>query len=312
MKVSKLFTRLSIGALLSTVITVAANPAQAASLTTINFDEVNVGLEKEDNPLEGGQSIDKLWSSYGLEMSSNRNALWLYDSSVKGGNDDDLLTGKGQYKHKGNTIEYNSPDQGNVLIIQEDHQKDFQKIDKEIKALEKKKNLTSKQQKQLKNKIKKRDTYFRPDDNIGGKMTFDFTDEAGVLFDSIGLLDFDERVTSKIKFGVKFVDDIDFRAFGVGHDFVSSVDILSFDKNGKEILDDNSIREYNFDFGEQKVSEFYIDLPGSGAVTGLSYYREKTKKLARKVPEPTSILGLVAISGLAASSLKRKRKSSDI
>ncbi|MEL6461647.1 MAG: PEP-CTERM sorting domain-containing protein, partial [Cyanobacteria bacterium J06621_15] len=89
-------------------------------------------------------------------------------------------------------------------------------------------------------------------------------------------------------------------------------------KNGKKIkkgtkaTDDNSLREYNFDFGGQRVSEFYVDLSGSGAITGLNYYREETKKLARKVPEPTSILGLAAISGLAAASLKRKRKSSNI
>ena len=141
-------------------------------------------------------------------------------------------------------------------------------------------------------------------------MTFDFTDEKGVIFDSIGLLDFDEHKTGKIEFGVKFVNDNQFTTFGVGDNFVSSLDILSTDWDGKEILNDNSLREYNFDFGGQKVSEFYIDLPGSGAITELSYYRE-TKKFARKVPEPTSILGLAAISGLAASSLKRKRKSSD-
>ncbi len=41
------------------------------------------------------------------------------------------------------------------------------------------------------------------------------------------------------------------------------------------------------------------------------YYREGKKLAKRKVPEPTSILGLAAVSGLAASSLKRKRKSSN-
>ena len=144
-------------------------------------------------------------------------------------------------------------------------------------------------------------------------MQFDFTDKKGVLFDSIGLLDFDEHVTKNIKFGVKFVGSNKFKKFnGNNTSFISLVEILSTDSSGKEIVDDNSIKEYNFDFGGQKVSEFYIDLPGSGAVTGLNYYRESTRKLARKVPEPTSILGLVAISGLAASSLKRKRKSSDI
>lgn len=42
------------------------------------------------------------------------------------------------------------------------------------------------------------------------------------------------------------------------------------------------------------------------------YYRQGKKEVKRRVPEPTSILGLAAISGLAASSLKRKRKTSNI
>ena len=42
------------------------------------------------------------------------------------------------------------------------------------------------------------------------------------------------------------------------------------------------------------------------------YYREGKKQVKRKVPEPSSILGLVAVSGLVGSSLKRKRKSSNI
>ncbi|WP_414621104.1 PEP-CTERM sorting domain-containing protein [Calothrix sp. CCY 0018] len=42
------------------------------------------------------------------------------------------------------------------------------------------------------------------------------------------------------------------------------------------------------------------------------YYREGKKPVKRKVPEPTSILGLVGISAVVGSSLKRKRKSSSI
>lgn len=42
------------------------------------------------------------------------------------------------------------------------------------------------------------------------------------------------------------------------------------------------------------------------------YYREGKKPVKRKVPEPTSILGLVGISAVVGSSLKRKRKSSNI
>ncbi|BAY86267.1 hypothetical protein NIES267_57730 [Calothrix parasitica NIES-267] len=299
MKLNKLCSRLSIGALLATAVTVAANPAQAASLTTINFDEVQVGLTKDDNPNKHkNKSIDKLWSSYGLEMSSVKKnninqkrgkRLWLYDTSVAGGEDDDLLTGKGEY----NGIKYDTEAQDKVLIIQESKNRG-------------------------------------PDDNVGGIMKFDFTDKGGVEFDSIGLLDLDEEKLPQfmvrfagqddlIKFKFDETDDDVVEQAGQGNSevltlassqYVTQMTRQRGTKNGK-VTDENSLREYNFDFGGQRVSEFYVNLSGSGAITGLNYYRG-SKKLARKVPEPTSILGLVAISGLAASSLKRKRKSSDI
>ncbi|NJO61304.1 MAG: PEP-CTERM sorting domain-containing protein [Richelia sp. RM2_1_2] len=90
---------------------------------------------------------------------------------------------------------------------------------------------------------------------------------------------------------------------------------MSTNWNGNQyVTADNSLREYNFDFGDKRVTQFNITLPGSGAVTGLNYYRqEKTlKTVRRKVPEPTSILSLFAVSAVVASSLKRKPKSSNI
>ncbi|MGB3638996.1 MAG: PEP-CTERM sorting domain-containing protein [Rivularia sp. (in: cyanobacteria)] len=303
MSINKLFSRLSIGALLATAVTVAANPAQAANFTnstTINFDEeVGVGLTKDDNPNKYDEkSIDELWSSYGLEMSSMKKKnngkivehpkkkLWLYDTSVAGGEDDDLLTGKeGSYVHNGDTIKYDTEAQDKVLIIQESKSRG-------------------------------------PDDNVGGIMKFDFTDKAGVVFDSIGLLDFDEKLLPE--FMVKFAGEDKLITFnfdekdgsvveeaGEGNTEVLTLESSQYvtqmtrqrgTKNGK-VTDENSLREYYFDFGGQKVSELYVNLSGSGAITGLNY--------RRKVPEPTSILGLVAVSGLVASSLKRKRKSSN-
>ena len=307
-QINSLVSKLGFGALLATAFTVAANPAQAASFTnstTINFDEVEVGLTKDDNPNKyKNKSIDELWSSYGLEMSSVKKnninkkrgkRLWLYDTSVVGGEDDDLLTGKGEY----NGIKYDTEAQDRVLIIQESKNRG-------------------------------------PDDNIGGIMKFDFTDSAGVVFDSIGLLDFDEDKLPEfmvkfvgqdelIKFKFDETDDDVVEQAGQGNSevltlassqYVTQMTRQRGTKNGK-VTDENSLREYNFDFKDEngnlrKVSEFYVNLSGSGAITGLNYYRENTKKFARKVPEPTSILGLAAMSALAASSLKRKRKSSDI
>jgi len=65
-------------------------------------------------------------------------------------------------------------------------------------------------------------------------MQFDFTDKKGVLFDSIGLLDFDEHVTKNIKFGVKFVGSNKFKKFnGNNTSFISLVGILSTESSGK-------------------------------------------------------------------------------
>ncbi|MEO0684054.1 MAG: PEP-CTERM sorting domain-containing protein [Cyanobacteria bacterium J06649_11] len=306
--VNKSVSSLGVGALLATVVTVGANPAQAANFTnstTINFDEVPVGLTKDDNPNRYDEkSIDELWSSYGLEMSSMKKnnkgkiiehpnkKLWLYDTSVAGGEDDDLLTGKeGEYVHNGDTIKYDTEAQDKVLIIQESK-------------------------------------WRGPDDNVGGIMKFDFTDGAGVEFKSIGLLDFDEDKLPE--FMVKFAGEDELITFnfdekdgsvvkeaGEGNteilklassQYITQMTRQRGTKNDK-VTDENSLREYKFDFTDEdgnlrEVSEFYVNLSGSGAITGLNYNR--------KVPEPTSILGLAAISGLAASSLKRKRKSSDI
>ncbi|MDY6899182.1 MAG: PEP-CTERM sorting domain-containing protein [Cyanobacteriota bacterium] len=324
MRINKLFSRLSVGALVATALTVAANPAQAASFSkevNINFDEnVGVSLDAKDNPLKAGNSsINELWKDYGLTMDSTVKALWLYDSNCEAdsctGGDEDLGTGKGKNKHG----KYKSPEQGKVLIVQENDSNEA-------------------------------------DDYGKGKNTikFDFTDKAGVLFDSIGLLDFDEakqptffakfadgtdtsnmsnvKDSEGFKYNKNWFQEIDAdnndgdnkrdkkldNYFGIkdgkeNETYISEMKLLSTNWNGKRyVKNDNSLREYKFDFGDKRVTEFSITLPGSGAITGLNYYRETPKKLARKVPEPTSILGLVAISGLAASSLKKKRKSSDI
>ncbi|MEM9925477.1 MAG: PEP-CTERM sorting domain-containing protein [Cyanobacteria bacterium P01_D01_bin.50] len=333
MVIRKFFSRLSIGALLATAITVAANPAQAARLTTIDFDE-NVGVG--DNPLYGGTKLDKLWSNYGFNLDSSlkkggKSELWLFDSNCEGntcsGDDPDLATGKG----KNGNLKYKSPEQGKVLIIQEDNGKN------DLEA----------------------DDYANRSNR--GTITFDFTDtdkksgeKIGVLFNSISLLDFDDP--GDPIFFAKFADGTDtsdkhndgndgftydgkwFQEIDANNNdganrrdkkldnyfeiidgnenetYISEMKLLSTKWNGKQyVTKDNSLREYKFDFGDKRVTEFSITLPGSGAVTGFNYVRrpEAELKFAKRVPEPTSILGLVAVSGLVASSLKRKRQSSN-
>ncbi|MCJ8280799.1 MAG: PEP-CTERM sorting domain-containing protein [Rivularia sp. ALOHA_DT_140] len=221
-----------------------------------------------------GKKLDKLWADYGLEMDSSRKELWLYNSNCKAkngvsksgfkkkctGDDPDLATGKGKY---GN-IKYNSPEQGKVLIIQENEGK--------------------------------------PDDLLGGgKITFNFTDELGVDFNNIGLLDFDDP--GQPIFDFTFVNNTT-KQFQFGLDADENnpmVTLLSKDWDGNALKGNNSLRKYEFDFS-QNIKQLDITLPGSGAVTYLDY--ERTIK--RKVPEPTSMLGLVFVS-VAVAAIKRKR-----
>jgi len=287
---------LSIGTLIALLGTLGNNSAQAVSLknqyTTvkqdvlIDFDE-NVGVGK--NPLKGGPKLDTLWADYGLEMDSSVKELWLYDSScrpkaqgkAKGvskngftnictGDDPDLATGKGKYKAKnGNWIKYDSPEQGNVLIIQENKGK--------------------------------ADDY--ADRQNPGTISFNFTDEMGVDFNNIGLLDFDDP--GQPIFNFTFMDNTT-QQFKFGEDADendSMVTLLSKDWKGNALKGDNSLREYEFEFS-QNVKELDITLPGSGAVTYVDYKRT----IKRKVPEPTSILSLL-FGSVVVTSIKRKRSS---
>ncbi len=70
-------------------------------------------------------------------------------------------------------------------------------------------------------------------------------------------------------------------------------------------------RELDVVAGEQITVSYYSK--GTNGIDDVSFLVDKkVKTVKRKVPESGSILGLVAVSGLVASSLKRKRKSSNI
>ncbi|NJO31346.1 MAG: PEP-CTERM sorting domain-containing protein [Richelia sp. SL_2_1] len=224
-------------------------------------------------------------------------------------------------KRSNGNLKYKSPEQGKVLIIQED------------------------------NGINKLEADDYADRNNPGTIKFDFnefTKGVGVLFNSISLLDFDDpgdpifsaifadgTSTGNFIYNANFFTEIDVekndkisgindkkadnkfvvKDSNASSTYINEMKLLSTNWNGNQyVTADNSLREYNFDFGDKRVTQFNITLPGSGAVTGLNYYRqEKTlKTVRRKVPEPTSILSLFAVSAVVASSLKRKPKSSNI
>ena len=284
MKRSKSLSLIATGVLVcGTLSTINTGSAQAASMyrnfdVTIDFDE-QVGVSS--NPLTGGQKLDKLWSNYGLEMDSSKKELWLYDSNCKPtangvskngftnlctGGDQDLATGKGKYKKGNKWIKYKTPEQGKVLIIQENNDS--------------------------------------PDDLAGGGIiSFDFTDQKGVLFDHIGLLDFDDPGVPQFSFtfldGTK--ETLQFDKKADKND--PNVTLLSKKWNDKPLTGDNSLRDYKFDFSK-RVKKLDISLPGSGAVSYLKYQRKEK----RKIPEPTSALGLLFGTIGTASVLKGKKE----
>lgn len=285
MKISKSLSMIATGVLFCGTLSITdIGSARAASMyrnvdVTIDFDEqVGVG----SNPLNGGPKLDKLWSKYGLEMDSSKKELWLYDSNCKPtasgvskngftnvctGGDEDLATGKGKYKDKNNKwIKYDTPEQGKVLIIQENNE--------------------------------------APDDLAGGGIiSFDFTDNQGVFFDHIGLLDFDDPGVPEFSF--TFLDGttetLQFDKKADNND--PNVTLLSKKWNGRDLKGDNSLRDYKFDFS-QRVKKLDITLPGSGAVSYLKYQRKEK----RKIPEPTSALGLLFATIGTATALKRKKE----
>ena len=286
MKVTKSLSVIAGVLVCGTLSIINMGSAQAASMyrnvdvdVTIDFDEqVGVG----SNPLTGGPKLDKLWANYGLEMDSSKKELWLYDSNCKPtsrgvskngftnactGGDEDLATGKGKYKKGNKWIKYKTPEQGKVLIIQENNG--------------------------------------APDDLAGGgTISFDFTDQQGVLFEHIGLLDFDDPGLPEFSF--TFLDGTtQTLQFGKQADSKDpNVTLLSKTWNDKPLKKDNSLRDYKFDFSK-RVKTLDISLPGSGAISYLKYQRKEK----RKVPEPTSALGLLFGTVGTASVLKHKRKT---
>ncbi|MBZ8179938.1 PEP-CTERM sorting domain-containing protein [Oscillatoria salina] len=133
-----------------------------------------------------------------------------------------------------------------------------------------------------------------PDDNNGrGTFTFDFSSLGSVLFENIALLDLDEAGLPKFEF--TFADGLT-QVFSNLNDSDAGVTLLnpSRPKN-------NSLREYAFNL--ENVVKLDVTLPGSGAVAYLQYQEAET------VPEPATVLSLLAFGALGATGLiKRKQK----
>ena len=258
-----------------------------------------------------GYNIDNEWEEWGLTLSADSrrrgadDILLLYDSrdtkldgSGSGSNeheDDDLRTGR--FQHNGKW--YDSSAEGNLLIIHED---------------------------------KTGNSVERPDDeggyNIGGVINFDFTGKSDVnsrFYDSayqgvdlgkIRLVDIDDNPTlSGVTFRA-FAGDQEifsktahqleteglasqiFGGVGGGNNSIWDFDLGSFQRSG----DSNNL--------DVAVTRLMVDYDGSGAIAGLEWkevLQSATQTTERQeIPEPTSLLGLMAV-GLGAAAARKRR-----
>ncbi|MEM9116759.1 MAG: PEP-CTERM sorting domain-containing protein [Cyanobacteria bacterium P01_F01_bin.56] len=142
--------------------------------------------------------------------------------------------------------------------------------------------------------IQESNKYYRPDDNAGGgTISFDF--EKLVDLASIDLLDIDEFKQNKlVKFQAVYDDD--------------TTETWEFDQNSAVQLSesdgDNSLYRFNFD--AQGVKQLSVIYPGSGAIAALRWEQEQAPPT---IPEPATIVGLLAIAGLG---LRRKQQSQTV
>ena len=138
-----------------------------------------------------------------------------------------------------------------------------------------------------------------PDDNAsGGLITFTF--DKAVSIDTVGILDFDELKDSRGEGYIRaFTDDTNFIELAMSSDGT----LLNEGFPG-----DNSLREY--DFGLTGVTKLEVDFSGSGAVAYLDFTSIETNpnEDPEEVPEPASILGLLAIAAFGATGVLKRQK----
>ncbi|NJL01691.1 MAG: PEP-CTERM sorting domain-containing protein [Spirulinaceae cyanobacterium SM2_1_0] len=243
--VSKLVQRSALltgGALITTAALLVAEPAAAIR---IDFDESNVVTGP-------GEIITDQWAAdYGLTVSAtdkggkNSRNLLLFNSSCDPvandgstddltlctGGDRDLATGVGSYRNNNWDIDYDTPDQGNVLIIQEGGD------------------------------------LLNPDDHAGGGwINFDFAE--ALTFQSIGFLDLDDAGLPDFLFTFADGSTQLFKDMEDSDPEVTIVGQSSQTRGSNTIYNaENSLREYSFYL--DNVVKASVKLPSSGAIAYL-------------------------------------------
>lgn len=276
-------------------------PANAAQFVRenikIDFDTAN-GTDGRINQLDNGYILQgDEWADYGLNISveTNKNGsgnrdvddsrrLTLYDTTIAGGKDDDLETGD-----QWGTEAYG----GNALIIQESWSG---------------------------NRWRTNDAgthYLNPDDDArGGTITFDFlsADIDWIYEDlNIGLHDIDGPESATIN--VFYTDNEGNQQQATeslksaNHDTNPNITLLSKNEG------DNSLWNFHFDVedslkGLLSLDKIEIDYSGSGAVAYLEYDRfYKDSYGEQEVPEPGSVLALLALGAFGGHSVFKRKKS---
>ncbi|MEM9150944.1 MAG: PEP-CTERM sorting domain-containing protein [Cyanobacteria bacterium P01_F01_bin.3] len=273
--------------------------AGSAGALTINFDEGLAGTAGDGTIIS-----DQYERDYGVTFSSENNrstdyGLVLYDTecisrrrggkssisqngftNVCTGGDEDLATGRGKY---GN-YDYDTPLQGNVLIIQENND------------------------------------YDDPDDDArGGQVTLDFNTDVnsqnlsfvdGITLEKFGFVDLDEAMirNKKLSFTIEYVDTSrnPFIIDNSNYDDYIFEEILSEDWDGNELDGDNSLREYTFNNDDGDFDAIKNITVEYHQVSGAIAYVEYDATAPVEVPEPGMLMGLGAFA-LGGFKLCRRR-----
>lgn len=236
-----------------------------------------------------GSLVTTQWSDWGLtditgthrKRGQRAAVINTYNSSLAGGQDDDLETG----------AQWGTADQGHVLIIQE-------------------------QNRANRNYYNSTGQWRADDEATGGNINFNFAEE--VRFNSFSLLDIDDNgegidINGYDGDGNQVIDfDIDalmaemISTYGsdASNAYNQSVTLNGVTMTQRSInRHDNSL--FDFSFTDTYVSNIDFFYPGSGAISELNWSGLETAK----VPEPTGVAGLFLVGGLAARSLRKRKQS---